>query len=894
MSWRRFFSRRRRDEDLQQEIASYIAIETDDNIARGMSPADAHDAAARKFGNTVRVREVVYDMNTLVAIDTLWQDIKLSIRLLRRDKGFASAAILSLALGIGANTAIFQLVDVVRLRTLPVDDPERLVKISFAPGSLRSGSFSARWPDMTFAQFEELRRQQQLFSGLFAWSSGGVNTADGGVIREVEALWVTGDAFTVLGVRPVVGRLLAREDDWPGCPPRAVISHAYWRRAFGGEPSVLGRTIRLEGHTFDIVGVTAPEFYGLEIGRRFDVAVPVCADGFLNPMKRQHSVQNWWLSAVGRMPPGVTAEQATEHLAAIAPSIMKATVRPDYTSEGIEKYLANRLHATPLWSGVSDIRETFGKVLMVLLGATGIVLLIACANLANLLLARASAREREIAVRLAVGASRRRVVRQLLVESAVLVAIGAAAGLVVAQQLTSVLLTQLAVGMGPVFLDVQWNRNVLGFTVALAGLTCLLFGLAPAMKATALAPAAAIRAGGRGVTPDLERFRFRRALLVGQVSLSLVLLVGAFLFTRTLYNLATVDAGFDQHVLVAGLAHKSLAEGALDQRHMLRERLRDAIAGHPAVADIALSRNQPLTGRWWNEFVFVDGSSEKLLSNFNRVGPSYFQMLGIPILEGRGFSVHDVRQGPAIAVVNEAFVTKAFPDGRALGRRLWVETAPGQPIERIEIVGVVANTKYEDIRREFEPLVHLAAAQDDELGESTWFVVKPRHSIDELRSAVERSVAAVNPAISLHLSVLSQRVSEGLVRERMMAGLSIAFSALAALLAAIGLYGVMSYMVTRRSSEFGIRLAMGASRADVLRIVIREASVLLSVGLVIGALLGVGAARAAQSLLFGLNPSDPATIASAIALLATIGVVAAYLPARRASRVDPAVVLRSE
>ena len=894
MSWRRYFRRRRRDEDLKQEIASYIAIETDDNIARGMSPREAHEAAVRKFGNATRVREDVYVMNTLMPIDTLWQDLRLAVRLLRRDKGFAAAAILSLALGIGANTAIFQLLDVVRLRTLPVADPQRLVKVSFPPGSSRSGSFSGRWPDMTFAQFEELRRQQTIFSGLFAWSSDSVNTADGGIIREVDALWLTGDAFNVLGVHPVLGRLFTPEDDRAGCAPIAVISHAYWQRAFGGDRAVLGRSVRLEGTSFEIVGVTAPEFYGFEIGLRFDVAVPLCTDPLLNASNRLQSPRSWWLSVFARLSPGVSVDQATGQLTAMAPAIMKATVPPDYSGEGIEKYLANKLHASVVLSGVSDVRDTFEQVLIVLLAATGMVLLIACANLANLLLARGSARQKEIAVRLAVGASRHRIVRQLLVESAVLVVVGAGAGLVVARGLTSVLLTQLTTSMRPVFLDVQWNLNVLGFTAGLAAVTCLLFGLAPAMKATALAPAAAIRAGSRGLTPDHERFRFRRALLVGQVSLSLVLLVGALLFTRTLYNLARVDAGFDQQVVIAGLAHKSLAEGTLEQRHLLRERLRDAIASHPDVADVASSRNQPLTGRWWNEYVFVDSSPAKLLSNFNRVSANYFEMLGIPILEGRTFSAQDVREAPAIAVVNEAFAKKAFPDGRALGHTLWVETPPGQPAQRIEIVGVARNTKYEDIRRDFEPLVHLAAAQDDELRESTWFVVKPRGSVDGLQKAIERSVATVNPAISLYLTVLSQRVSEGLMRERMMAGLSIAFSSLAALLAAIGLYGVMSYMVTRRSSEFGIRLAMGARRWDVLHIVIREAGVLLSVGLVIGALLGLSAARAARGLLFGLSPTDPATLASAIALLATIGFVAAYLPARRASRTDPAVVLRTE
>ncbi|HTM31364.1 MAG TPA: ABC transporter permease [Vicinamibacterales bacterium] len=894
MTWRRFFNRRRRDEDLQREIASYIALETDDNIARGMSPPDAHDAAVRKFGNVTRVREDVYVMNTMMPLDTLWQDVRLAVRLLRRDKGFTIAAILSLALGIGANTALFQLLDVVRLRSLPVAAPDRLVKVSLPPGSERSGSFSSRWPEMTFAQFEEIGRHQRIFTGLFAWSSRGVNTADGGIIREVDTLWLSGDAFGVLGVRPELGRVFGRDDDRPGCAPIALISHAYWQRALGGDASVLSRTIRLEGTSFEIVGVTTPGFYGLDVGRRFDVAIPLCTDPLLNPSNRLETRRSWWLSAVGRLPSGVSARQATEHLKAIAPAVMKSTVPPDSSGDGIERYLANTLQASPLLSGVSDVRDTFGTILIVLLAGTAIVLLIACANLASLLLARGTARQKEIAVRLAIGASRRRVVRQLLVESAILVAAGVGAGTIVARGLTSVVVTQLADGMGPVFLDIQWNLNVLGFTAGIAALTCLLCGLAPALKATALAPAAAMRADGRGTTQGPDRFRFRRLLLIGQVGLSVVLLLGAVLFTRTLYNLLNVNVGFDQQVVVAGLSHRSLAEGTLDERQLLRERLRDAIAAHPAVADVAASRNQPLSGRWWNDYVYVDVSSEKLLSNFNRVSPNYFRMLGIPILKGRNFLPQDVRQAPAVAVVSDAFARKAFPTGDALGHTLWIETPPGQPARRIEIVGIAADAKYEDIRSDFEPVVHLPAAQDDELREAAWFVVKPRGPIDDLPAAIEQSVAGVNPAIALHVTILSRQVREGLLRERLMAGLSVAFGSLAALLAAIGLYGVMSYMVTRRSSEFGIRMALGAHRRDVVRIVVGEAGVVVAIGLAIGIPLGLGAAAAARSLLFGLEPTDPATIAIAVAFLAAIGLLAAYLPARRASRLDPVEVLRME
>ena len=898
MSLTRFFKRRRRDEDAAREIASYIAIETDENIARGMAPQAAHDAAVRKFGNTTRVREEIYWMNTIRPIDTLWQDLRFAVRLLMRDKGFAVAAVVSLALGIGANTAIFQLLDAVRLRTLPVERPDELVEVRFPPGTSRSGSFTGRRPMLTYPLFDEIRRRQNVLGGIFAWNSSPLNTAAGGEVRRIEGLFASGEMWGVLGLKPALGRFYTPQDDRPGCgSPGAVLSHAYWQREFGGAPSVLQQTVRLDNVTWDIVGVAPPGFFGLDVGRRFDVALPLCGERLINNgVGREAGRSNWWLAAIGRLAAGRTEQQAIDHLASLSPDIMAATLPTGYTDEGEKQYHANKLTALPASSGVSSIRTQFGEPLVVLLGATGLVLLIACANLANLLLARAGAREREMAVRLAIGAARRRLVMQLLVESLLLALIGTVLGILVARGLTTILIAQLAAGFGNIFIDLTWNTKMFGFTVGVSVLACLLFGLMPALKATSVSPANTLRAGARGLTMSRERFGLRRLLVVTQVALSLVLLLGALLFSRTLYNLLSIDTGFDQKVLVVFLNHQSLA-GDVDRGRALREDIRERLAAIPGVDKIAQADMVPLNGSFWNEMAMIDtpaGPGEKVLTNFAHVGKGYFETMQVPILRGRDFDARDTRQAPQVAIVNETFVKKTLAGADPIGRIVRIETPPSQPAQTWQIVGVSRDAKHTDLRDDFEPLVLLAATQETSAADWTRFVIKPRGEIDPITPAVVRKIAEVNPSIDIDFSVLSETIASGLVRERLMAALSGAFGVLAALLAAVGLYGVMSYTVSRRSNEIGIRLAMGARSVDVLKMVIAEAGWMVGAGVVIGVALGLGAAKSASALLFGLRPTDPATLASATALLAAIGLIASYVPARRASKLDPMKTLRQE
>ena len=493
-------------------------------------------------------------------------------------------AVLSLALGVGANTALFQLLDALRIRTLPVAHPEQLVEIRIQKPKGREGGFTGRRPALTNPLWERIRDRQEAFSSVFAWDSPAFELSAGGESRTAEGLWVSGDFFQALEVRPLFGRVLASADDRRGCAaPPAVISYGFWQREYGGDPSALGRSLILDGHSYDIVGVTPPDFYGVEVGRAYDVAVPLCAEPFTRGARSVlDRTDSWSLAAIGRLKPGWSMERATAHLDALSPPIFKETL-PIYRPEDAQTYLNFRLGAFPAATGVSELRETYESPLWLLLATAGLVLLIACANLANLMLARATAREREIAVRLALGASRLRVARQLLAESALIAIAGAGAGALLAQWLSRVLVASLATERERVFVEVSGDWRVFVFTALLAASTCLIFGLLPAIRATATSPGAAMKAGSRGSTDTREHFGLRRALVVAQVALSLVLVVGALLFVRSFQNLVTLDAGFAQENLVAAtLDFRRSGDSGRSPAIPVRRAARSPAPGRPA------------------------------------------------------------------------------------------------------------------------------------------------------------------------------------------------------------------------------------------------------------------------------------------------------------------------
>lgn len=831
-------------------------------------------------------------------MQTFWQDLRYGIRTSRKNSGFTIVAVLTLALGIGANTAIFQLLDAVRLKSLPVKNPQELAEVKIADMRGARGSFNSWNPALTNPIWEQIRDRQEAFTGLFAWSAGYFNLSTGGEVRSAQALWVSGDFFNTLEVKPILGRVFTATDDQPGCgSPGAVISYAFWQREFGGNANVIGKTLTLDYQPVEIIGVTPASFFGLEIGRSFDVAVPLCAEATINGAdNRLTAGATWWLTVMGRLKPGWSLEQATAQLQTISPGIFETTLPPKYPSVSVQKYLGFKLEATPAGTGISQLRETYSQPLWLLLAIAGLVLLIACANLANLMLARASSREREIAIRLALGASRVRLIRQLLTESLLLAGMGAALGVFLAQELSAFLVSYISTQGDPLFVALQTDWRVLGFTVGLSVLTCILFGLMPAMRATRIAPVEAMKAGGRGMTTSRERFSLRRALVVLQVALSLVLVVGALLFSRSLGKLLTLDAGLRQDgILVAGLDLTRLnlpVERRLPFKQEMRDRLR-AISGVDAAASVNVL---PLSGNAWGNVVWLDGTDAKQTTDasFNRVSAGYFQTLEIPLLAGRDFDSRDSLASPKVAIVSEAFARQLTNGANPVGQRFWKESTPSSPETLYEIVGLVKDTKYQDIRDSFEPLVFLPWAQVADQGQYDQLVLRSNLPMTGLLAAIKRTVGEVSPEIGLNFQVYKTRILDTLLRERLMATLSGFFGVLALVLACIGLYGILAYNVVARTNEIGLRMALGAERRDVVWLVLREALLLTLIGLLIGVPLSVAAGRLISSLLFGLTPSDPFSIGLAALVMIAVASVASYLPARRASRVDPMVALRYE
>jgi predicted permease len=881
--WRRLrflFNQRQQEQDLADEIRLHREL--------------LSQAPGRSLGNLTQVGEASRAVWMWPFLETLAQDIRYAGRTLRANPGFAATAILSLALGIGANTAIFSILNAVMLRSLPVEDPRQLVQV----GAPRAGNTSPMSVAFTNPIWEQVRDHQQAFSGSLAFDTDRFDLAAGGESHFAEGIWASGDFFRVLGVPAMRGRVFTPGDDLHGgghAGPVAVISYGFWKRYYAADPEIVGKTIRLNRHPFTIVGVTPPWFTGLDVDKHYDVAIPIgCEPIFHTDSSALDDRSWWWLRIVGRLQPGETAKQAEARMQALAPEVNRATLPQNWGANGQRKYLQRSFALLPAATGFSDTGRDYRTALFTLMVVVGLVLLIACANIANLLLARATARQREISIRMAIGAARRRVIRQLMSESLLLSVFGAAGGLLFAIWGSSLLVRFLSKAGSELQLDTAPDLRVLAFTMGVALLTGILFGLAPAWRATSVSPNNVLKEHGRGLAS--ARFGLGRALVAGQVALSLMLLVGAALFLGTFRNLLHTDLGFNSRNVLLIQADMMQSNIPPKQRPPVYRAIVERLRAIPGVAAASSSVLTPIGRGQWDGNVTPEGYSSKRQEDtqvyFNRVSPGYFATMRQPLMSGRDFSAHDDLGAPKVMLITESaarrFFVQANPLGKTIGARF-----PGT-LETYQVIGVVKDAKYAAVDEGLTLTVYVACAQDMFPFPEVTFEVRSAQPVETVIPAVRAAIGEVNRGISLEFRNFETQVNESLLQPRMVALLSAFFGGLALLLAMIGLYGVTAYGVARRQSEIGIRMALGAQPASVIWLVLRDVAAMLAIGTLLGLAASLAAGRLVATLLYGVKPYDVAPLAIAAVVLGIATGIAAYLPAHRAARLDPMAALREE
>ena len=863
---------------------------------------------------------------------TLLQDLRYGFRMLLKQKGLTSVALLSLALGIGANTALFSIVDAMLLKMLPVKEPERLVLFkSVAPKEFSVGSYngSSNRDEQTglnhrtsfpYQTYQRLREQQGPVSDIFAFGNIGLNLTADGQAEVANGQAVTGNYYTALGVQPAVGRVLTDEDDKAGAPPVAVLSHRYWQKRFGGDASVVGKQVNLNNVPFTIVGVSAKGFDGAAgVGTSQDISIPVNIEPQLYADK-QRSYMNgagvWWLRIMGRLKPGVTREQAQAQLEnAFLQSVLEHRAARQAAAKAsggnaisdLDPKQYPRLVADPGGQGEMYRREYYAPSLYLLLGVVGLVLLIACANVANLLLSRSAGRQKEIGLRLALGASRRRLIRQLLTESVLLSVLGGLFGIIFAVWIKDGLIAVSLWGGRGMALEPRLDWRVLGFTLGLSLLTGVVFGLAPAWRTTRVDLTPSLKDSGRG-SSAVHRSLLSRGLVVVQVALSLLLLVGAGLFVRTLLNLQRVDTGFNTQNLLLFDVEPGLIGYKDDKLRQIYGQISERLEAVPGVQGVTFSRMALLSQSSHTSNVFLREALNATPDSEGRIAPSgeawrlivrenFLQAIGIPLLAGRTLGPQDDTNTPKIVVVNQTFANKFFPNENPIGKRFTYD--PKKPDE-LEIVGVCKDAKYTSQLDDAPPTVYSSYKQERPLTNGTFEVrttSDPSATIASVRSVV-REIEPNLPVSNVKSQV--EQADETLRMERLFAKLLTLFALLAQQLAAIGLFGVLAYAVSQRTHEIGIRMALGADRASGLRMIVKQGMILVAIGVVLGVVGPYILTKYLESwislskMLFGVKVTDPLTYGLIAVLLTVVALIACYIPARRATKVDPLVALRYE
>ena len=880
---RNLFHRQQVEQELEEEINSYIELVAAEKARGGMAREEALREALEELGGLERVKEGVRDIRMGAFVDTLIRDLRYALRTLKRNPAFAFAAVLSLGLGIGANTAVFTLLDAILLKTLPVRRADRLIQIEQIYEGRGLNFFS--WPVI-----ERLRAADHSIEDVFAWATRLMNVDVGSGPEPMACVYVTGNYYPALGVSAALGRSLHPEDDSPQAPPVAVLGYGAWQSRFGGETNVLGHTLKIEGTPVTIVGVLPPWFLGTEVGRSTEIAIPLSLQPQLmrdRPMLTRPDAN--WLHVMARLKDNTTEAQAAAQLRVLWPQITAAL---DPNAKSDSNRLAIRL--TSASTGLSQLREQFSRALWVLMGLVALVLLIACANVANLLLSRAAARSKEMAMRLAMGAKRARLVRQLLTESLLLAAISSLLGTVVAFWGVRILVQLLSVGRTAVVLNLQPDVRVLAFTMSVAFITGVLFGLTPALQATNmdLDPTLRVNSRAKGSSsPTLNR-----VLVIFQMAVCLLLLAGASLFTGTLYKLLAVDPGFSRdNVLLVSLNPARAGYRGESLLHYYQQLL-DRINALPGVQTASLSVYPPLTGGGGTFFsaksVAADGRLMQGVSGnvyVNVVSPGFFRTLKTPLLAGREFEPRDTGQAPHVVVISASLARHFFGESSPIGHRIQVASGPSA-----EIIGIVRDSKYETLVESPHMVAYEPYTQAINEAGAVYLEVRSRLPLSALSRSIRKEIHALSGQVPAEIRTLHNWIEQFLVQQRAVAFLATAFGILALLLAAVGLYGVMAYTVVRRTGEMGVRLALGAQATQIRWLIMRETLVLAVAGIVVGVPLTVLMGRLVSSLLFGLTPNNPFVLGTAVAVLIAEALVAGYLPARRASRVDPMVALRYE
>jgi predicted permease len=835
--------------------------------------------------------------------DEMFQDMRYGLRMLLKTPGFTLAAALSLALGIGANTAIFSLIDAVLLKSLPVREPGKLVFFGKGEGAGATDHFPDRsWDLFSYPFYREMRRRNEVFSDMGAilsmhWTVHGVvntNGASGEMLR-INVQPVSGSYFSTLGVNAGLGRVIADADDQiAGAHPVAVVSHAWWESQLGGDPTAVGKTVTIDKVGYAIIGVAPKEFFGTTVGQAPDLWIPLAMEAQLPPGHWNHREDPEWqsLHLIARLKNGVSAEQASAAMNLLFKQSLQERAGAQASTERSQDIQRAYIELTPAGRGKSGLRGEFSFSLQILMAVVGVVLLIACANVANLLLARAAARQREFAVRMALGAGRTRLIRQSFTESVLLAGLGAAAGIFLAWRLSHLLVLMASTGSEPLPLDVTPNARILSFTLLASLLSALAFGTAPALRAARIEPNSSLK-GGKGAAQAASRSRFGKGLVVAQVALSLLLLVGAGLFVRTLINLQNLPSGFDQQNVMLFYVDSTTTDHKGAQLAALLREVEEKVKATPGVQAASFSAYFFNQGAWTSGVFTRDqnppeGQSRIVSNKF--VGQDYFTTMGIPLLQGRVFGPQDTDKSQQVAVISETMARRFFLNSSPLGRRFGRRA---ENSEQFEIIGVVKDAKDMSLTEEWRPIAYYPYSQGSEPMSN--LVVRHSGAPEAVVAQVRQAIRQGAPNLPIDGVVsLSEHLGRSLAQQKLVARLAAFFGLLALSLACVGLYGVLSYAVARRTNEIGIRMALGAQRRDVLWLVLREALALVVAGVAIGLPASLAVTQMASTLLFGLKPNDPPTIAAATLLLLAVAALAGYLPARRATRVDPMAALREE